>query len=101
MAVVLGHRADEVEAAVRDFPVTIVHNSNYVQGQATSVRAGLAALSGKLDAIVIALADQPMVNASDVMALISAYKKRGNGSILVPYIDGEFRYGTISRIWHS
>lgn len=89
VVVVLGHRADEIEPAVCDFPVTLVRNPDYAKGQATSVRAGLAALSGKLDAIVVAVADQPLINTQDVAALIGAYKKRTSGSILVPYVDGE------------
>jgi molybdenum cofactor cytidylyltransferase len=89
VAIVLGHRADEVEAAVRDFPVTVVRNPHYAQGQATSVRAGLAGLRGKLDAILIALADQPLITTDDVTALIGAYKKRESGAVLVPYVGGE------------
>ena len=89
VVVVLGHRAAEIEPAVRDFPVTVVRNPEHAKGQASSVRAGLAALSGKLDAIVVALADQPLINTQDVSALIGAYKKRTSGSIVVPYVDGE------------
>jgi molybdenum cofactor cytidylyltransferase len=75
VAVVLGHRAAEVEAAVRDFPVTLVHNSHYALGQASSVRAGLAALSPKLDAVIVAVADQPLLNAEDVSTLLGAFKR--------------------------
>jgi len=101
VAVVLGHCADEIEVAVRDFPVTIVCNADYAQGQMSSVRVGLAALSDKLDAIVIAPADLPMINMQDITALISAFKKcRAQGaadvagagspvSIIVPYVNGE------------
>jgi CTP:molybdopterin cytidylyltransferase MocA len=91
VVIVLGHRADEIEGVVREFPVTVVRNADYKQGQMSSVRAGMAALSGKLDAIVMALADQPLVNTQDVIALIGAYKKRSGsgGSIVVPYVEGE------------
>jgi molybdenum cofactor cytidylyltransferase len=89
VVVVTGHRAEEVEAAVRDFPVTVVRHAGYRESRAGSVRAGLAALGGKLDAIVVALADQPLVNADDMTALIAAYKRRASGAVLVPYVDGE------------
>lgn len=88
VAVVLGHRAEAVEPAVRDFPVTLVHNGAYRDGQMASVRAGLHSLSGRLDAIVIALSDQPLIATADIVALISAYKKRAGGDILIPYVDG-------------
>src|SRR5215510_8653118 len=51
VAVVLGHRAEALEPMVRDFPVTIVHNDRYEEGQMTSVHAGLGVLSGPFDAV--------------------------------------------------
>jgi molybdenum cofactor cytidylyltransferase len=88
VAVVLGHRAGEIEAAVRDFPITLARNPDYAAGRAGSVRCGLAALSGKLDAVIVAVADQPLLNASDVTALIGAYKKRGAAGAVVPFVAG-------------
>jgi len=88
VVVVTGHRADEVETCIREFPVTIAHNPNFARGQAGSVRTGLAALGGKLDAVIVAPADQPLLNAQDVTELISAFKQRGEASIVVPRVDG-------------
>jgi molybdenum cofactor cytidylyltransferase len=89
VVVVLGHHADAIEASVRDFPVTLARNPSPDDGQASSVRIGLQALAGKLDAVVVALADQPMVNAQDITDLISAFKKRGAAQMVVPRIAGE------------
>jgi len=89
VAVVLGHRADELEAAVRDFPVTLVRNPDYALGQMSSMHTGVAALSDKLDAIIVAVADQPLLNAQDITALIGAFKKRGDAAAIVPYVDGQ------------
>ena len=89
VVVVLGHRADEIEPAVRDFPITLVRNPDYALGQESSVRTGLAALSSRLDAIVVALADMPLISAEDVTAVLGAYKRRAHGSVLVPFVDGE------------
>jgi len=88
VVVVTGHRAEEVEAAVRDFPLTLVRNRDYAQGQMSSVFAGISALAERIDAFVIALADQPLIAAADIVDLISAYKKRAQGSVVVPYVDG-------------
>lgn len=88
LVVVLGHRADAVEPSVAEFPITVVHNPVYASGQASSVRAGIAALSGRLDAIIVALADQPLINADDIIGLISAYKKRDGGQAVIPRVDG-------------
>jgi len=90
VVVVLGHHADAVEAAVRAFPITLVHNPAPDEGQASSVRAGLRALSTRIDAVVVALADQPLIDAQDVVALIGAYKKRPEGTaMVVPRVAGE------------
>jgi len=83
VAVVLGHYADAVEAAIGQFPITLVRNPSPDAGQASSVRAGLQALSPRLDAVIVALADQPLINAQDITALIGAFKKRGEGAMMV------------------
>src|SRR5512140_3842568 len=74
VAVVLGHHAQAVEAAVGPFPITLVHNPSPGDGQASSVRIGLQELSPKLDAVIVSLADQPLVNSQDITALIAAFK---------------------------
>jgi molybdenum cofactor cytidylyltransferase len=89
VVVVLGHHADAIEAAVRDFPVTLARNPSPDDGQVSSVRIGLQALSPKLDAVIVALADQPMINAQDITALIGAFKKRGEAAMVVPRVTGE------------
>lgn len=89
LVVVLGHHAQLIEPVVRDFPVTIVHNPVPDDGQPSSVRVGLQALAGRLDAVIVALADQPMLNAQDFTALIGAFKKRGSASMVVPRVAGE------------
>lgn len=89
VVVVLGHHAEAVEAAVRAFPITLVHNPEPDAGQASSVRCGLAALSPRIDAALVALADQPLIDAQDIVALIGAYKKRPEGTaMVVPRFDG-------------
>ena len=90
VVVVLGHYAEQIEPMVQTFPVTVVRNPNPDEGQVSSQRLGLAALTGKLDAVVVALADQPLINAQDITALIGAYKKRPEGaSVVFPQVDGE------------
>jgi CTP:molybdopterin cytidylyltransferase MocA len=89
VVVVLGHYADALEPLVHEFPVTIVRNERYAEGQMTSVRAGLAALRGPFDAVVMCLGDQPLLNAADIQALIGAYKKRDHGVVVVPRVSGK------------
>jgi molybdenum cofactor cytidylyltransferase len=91
VVVVLGHHAEAVEAAIGAFPITLVHNPVPDDGQASSVRVGLRALSPKIDAVIVALADQPLIDAQDIVALIGAYKKRGDASMVVPRVAIEGR----------
>lgn len=90
VVVVLGHHAELIEPAVQTFPVTLVRNLAPDDGQVSSQRLGLAALSAKLDAVIVALADQPLINAQDITALIAAYKKRPQGAqVVYPEVGGE------------
>ncbi|MCX8003837.1 MAG: nucleotidyltransferase family protein [Burkholderiaceae bacterium] len=95
VAVVLGYHAEAIEAAIAHFPITIVRNPSPADGQASSVRVGLRALSPRLDAVIVALADQPLIDAEDIVTLIGAYKKRGTAQMVVPRVtvDGETRPG--------
>ena len=90
VVVVLGHHAELIEPVVQAFPVTVVRNPNPDDGQVSSQRLGLAALGGKLDAVIVALADQPLINAQDITALIGAWKKRPEGAqVVFPQVAGE------------
>jgi molybdenum cofactor cytidylyltransferase len=90
VVVVLGHHAELIEPAVQTFPVTVVRNPRPDDGQVSSQRVGLAALSGKLDAVIVALADQPLLNAQDITALIGAFKKRPAGvQVVFPQVGEE------------
>ncbi|GAB3496966.1 hypothetical protein GCM10027399_20540 [Curvibacter fontanus] len=87
VVVVLGHHAQAIEAAIRHLPITLVHNPAPDEGQASSVRIGLQALSPRIDAVMVALADQPLITAQDITALISAYRKRGDKAMVVPRVS--------------
>jgi len=90
VVVVLGHHAELIDPVVQTFPVTVVRNPNPDDGQVSSQRIGLEALTGKLDAVIVALADQPLLNSQDITALIAAYKKRPEGaSVVFPQVNGE------------
>ncbi len=59
--VVLGAHADLVRRTV-PLPTTVC-NPLWSTGMGSSLRAGLAALPSDVDAVVVALADQPLVGA--------------------------------------
>ena len=89
VVVVTGYHHERVEPAVAEFPVKIVRNSNPENGQASSVRLGIEALGSNFDAIIMALSDQPLINANDIKKLIAVFKNRPSGEILMPVVNGQ------------
>lgn len=89
VVVVTGYASRDVEQQVQSFPVTLVHNPLYAEGQEGSVRTGLAALSGPFDAVFVMPSDQPLIAADDLIELISAFKKRPAGHVVVPVVSGQ------------
>jgi len=61
---VLGHRAEEIRTAINCADrVRVVVNTEYAEGQSTSLRAGLRAASPRTEAAAVLLGDQPGVTA--------------------------------------
>jgi len=89
VVVVLGHYAERIEQAVKVFPVTRVRNPDPDAGQIASLRLGLQTQTAQLDAALVALADQPLINTQDINDLIEAYKRRPSGTQVVqPTVEG-------------
>ena len=75
VVVVLGAHADEVQAAVDLSPAVVVRAQDWEEGQAASLRAGVAALGG-VDAAVVLLGDMPFVTAQVVAAALDHWAPR-------------------------
>jgi molybdenum cofactor cytidylyltransferase len=86
--VVTGHQRDRVEAALDALPVRIVHNADYAEGLATSLRTGIAAVPDDADGAIICLGDMPQIDAALIDRLLSAFDPERGGLIVVPSIDG-------------
>jgi CTP:molybdopterin cytidylyltransferase MocA len=90
LVIVLGHHAQQILPVIEHFPLTVVHNPRPDDGQVSSQRLGLAALNPRLDAVLIALADQPLIGEQDITSLIGAFKKRPEGTaVVVPRVAGQ------------
>jgi molybdenum cofactor cytidylyltransferase len=71
---VLGHRAEEIRAAINcPERVRVVVNTEYAEGQSTSLRAGLRAASPRAAAGAVLLGDQPRVTAQLIDRLAAAF----------------------------
>jgi molybdenum cofactor cytidylyltransferase len=83
--VVLGHHAERIqqEAALQHRGARWVVNPDPDAGHVSSLRAGLLALPPDLDAVMVLLADQPMIDVTAIQALMNAYATRPEGMQMV------------------
>jgi molybdenum cofactor cytidylyltransferase len=89
MEVVLGHHAAHMARALQPLCVNITHNPDPGPDTASSLRIGLQALPSNLDAVLVALADQPLITSQDITDLVRAYTHRPAGTQWVqPEVDG-------------
>lgn len=90
VVVVTGHHAEQVEPALQGLAAGCVRNPAPDAGQTSSQRLGLAALGGELDAVLVALADQPLLDAQDIRDLIQAWASRPAGiDVVHPQVNGQ------------
>lgn len=69
VVVVLGAGADQVREALAGASVRIVVNEAWEDGLGSSVGLGVKALSPRLEAVILTLADQPFVSAAHLRQL--------------------------------
>jgi molybdenum cofactor cytidylyltransferase len=85
--VVLGHHREETQAAIAHLNVTALTNPHPENGMLSSVQCALMQLPEECDAFLVALGDQPQLEAETVNALISAAAASTKG-IFVPVHAG-------------
>lgn len=93
IAVVLGHHAQRLAQALAPCAapwLSLAHNPEPDVGPGTSLRCGLAHLPPALDAIVVALADQALLEDGDTQAMLQAWWQRPPSiELLVPEHAGQ------------
>ncbi len=84
--VVLGANAEEIREQLTLDPATVVVNSQWEQGQISSLQAALGSLpGGTSDGILLCLVDHPLISASLVGALIERFYASGKLIALPTY----------------
>jgi molybdenum cofactor cytidylyltransferase len=95
LVVVLGHYRDDITLALQAFPlrkfrITVVQNPQPDAGQTSSLKLGLQALPTHIDTVLIALADQPLIEPQDISDLIAAYHLRPECvQVVQPHVNGQ------------
>jgi molybdenum cofactor cytidylyltransferase len=85
--VVVGYRAEDVIKAIAAKPIKLAINPDYEQGMSTSIIAGLKLVHGRVQGVMLALGDQPLVNSQTIDILIEEFYSHDKG-IAVPTYQG-------------
>ncbi len=80
--------ADAPTQALSRMDVRFVINLAHAEGMASSIRAGVEALSQDVEAVVIALADQPLARPDVTRALIDRWRSGDVDAVVPLYEDG-------------
>ena len=87
VVVVTGAHGVPIEKALDGLPVRIVHEPDFANGIAVSLRCGVAALARNADAVIIGLGDQPDMRPEAYRRVTSRWQT-SRSSIVVPrYAD--------------
>ena len=88
VAVVLGHRADEIATVLKPLPVRLLHNPDYRFGMTTSVQVALRLLNPVPDAYLLGLVDQPQIGLPVIRKLLAAHVHSRKGMV-IPVCQGK------------
>lgn len=88
--VVTGFEHAKIVTELKDEPVLLVENKDWVQGMGSSIKEGmknLKSLVPNAGAIILAVCDQPFVNAALFTAMIELHKRSGKKIVACSYAD--------------
>jgi molybdenum cofactor cytidylyltransferase len=85
--IVLGAHADRVRPAIAPDPrVLVFENPNFMNGQLSSLKVGLAAaIDLNADAVVVHLADHPLVSPETFRAMVTNFRASASPIVVARY----------------
>ncbi|MFV0590455.1 MAG: NTP transferase domain-containing protein [Draconibacterium sp.] len=86
--VVTGSHRSEIESLLKPLSVKIVVNDSYQDGMLSSVLCGIRVIPSTVDAVLVMLGDQPMVQTEIINSIIDIYQKEGD-KIILPVWKGK------------
>jgi molybdenum cofactor cytidylyltransferase len=90
VVVVTGAFHTEVKDSLRGQPVDIIFNPAWEEGMASGIVAGLSnilLLHPDLDAVIIAVCDQPFISSALLLELVRTLDTSGKGIVACAYAD--------------
>jgi molybdenum cofactor cytidylyltransferase len=88
LVVVVREEAAGIRAALDGLPIRFAINHDAERGMSTAIRAGITALPAAAEAVIIALGDQPLLDARVVERLITRWRASGACAVQPCYEDG-------------
>lgn len=109
VVVVLGASAEDHRRIIKDFPVDVVINQHWAKGMGNSLKAGLSHLAAsrpELNAVIVMVCDQPLLESRNIQNLISAFEEskkpviasRYAGMPGVPVLFDKSYFGKLSAL---
>ncbi|PID85443.1 MAG: putative selenium-dependent hydroxylase accessory protein YqeC [Chloroflexi bacterium] len=87
--VISGHDADAVEAVAQAEQIHSIRNTEYASGEMlSSLQTAVRHLPAHTEAILVMLADQPLVTPATIDLLLTAFRQ-GQGDIIAPIYAGQ------------
>lgn len=78
LVLVTGYQAKKMGQEVQGLPIIISRNTEWKNGQSTSIRAGIKSLPNDIDAVMFLLGDQPQITVAVIKAILNYYYLTGN-----------------------
>lgn len=85
--VVLGAYADAIRVTLQPTLATIIENVAWQEGMSTSIRAGVNALPEHVEAVMLSLSDQPLLETDVFERLIAVWKQQPGSIVASQYED--------------
>jgi molybdenum cofactor cytidylyltransferase len=88
--IVVPARSTDVRTALLGLSVRWVENPRALEGMASSIRAGVAALPADAEAVVITLGDQPLIDGEVIRRVVATWRAAppGTSAAVAAYEDG-------------
>ena len=83
--VVVGDRAQEIIKQIANRPVKVAINPVYHEGMGTSIASGLSLIDNRALAVMLVLADQPLIDSETINKLIEAFFSHDKGIVIPAY----------------
>ena len=106
VTLVSGFAAEAIEALGKKHADAIVRNPDFAEGIGTSIAAAARACSPDVDALLVALGDQPLVSADHLRAIVAAWDRAPHsivatafaGTLGPPALFGREHFVTLSAL---